>query len=186
MMPTDPPQPGDDLTQFSANVEEVLPRLLVWSRLRLRDRPEIDPEDFVQEVCTRAWSVRDRRDRDGPFGGWMFKIAKFVLLEALRTARNSRGAKFAAGGSTKMAAFGQIPDQLTTMSRRVARRIDARAFVEGLSDLDPIDEKILVLCGLEEMTPKDAAVQVGMSRDAVAKRWLRLRARLTWAGENED
>lgn len=176
------PQPPDPAEQaFGAAIEEVLPRLHVWARLRLRVRPEIDPEDFVQEVCTRAWSVREKRDGDGPFGAWIFQIAKFVLLEALRSTRRSRGARFGLGGSTRLHAIDQLPDALSTMSRRVARRIDAEAFVAKLRDLDPVDEQVLVHCGLEEKLPSEVAAQIGLSVEAVTKRWQRLRERLKWA-----
>ncbi len=50
------------------------------------------------------------------------------------------------------------------------------AQVRELSDKE--DQQIVVWCGLEGMACSDAAVQLGLSTDAVIKRWQRLRQRL--------
>ena len=170
---------GDALGHaFSTELQGVLPRLQVWARLRLRDRVDIDADDFVQEVCVRAWSLHGKRDPAAPFAAWLFRIAKFVLLEISRSLRRSRALGVGRGVEGADPTLGGVADALTTLSKRVARRIDAEAFVASLPELEVTDEQVLLLCGLEGVGPSEAAQRLGLSKDMVTKRWQRLREKL--------
>ncbi len=178
-MTTDGRTGGDGLGDaFGAELESVLPRLQVWARLRLRDRGDIDADDFVQEVCVRAWSLHGKRDPAAPFAAWLFRIAKFVLLEISRSLRRSRALGVGRGAEGADPSLGGVADALTTLSQRVARRIDAEAFVAALPELEQIDEQVLLLCGLESVGPSEAAQRLGLSKEMVTKRWQRLREKL--------
>ena len=82
---------GDDVDAFNLLYARVAPALLAWAEIRLHTRLKrvIDPEDVVQEVWSRAM---DRyRDDDTPdpdkFRPWVFGVAHFVVMEALRKSR---------------------------------------------------------------------------------------------------
>ncbi len=71
-----------------------------------------------------------------------------------------------------------MPDSVTDVSRRIARDEVLAQVVDSLRVLDEIDRNIFVHCGLEGLKPGRVATLVGLSREAVTKRWQRLRTRL--------
>ena len=52
--------------------------------------------------------------------------------------------------------------------------------------MDPVDQKVYLLCGLEDLPHADVAVQLGMERGTVTKRWQRLRAKLRDLAPSSD
>lgn len=165
---------------FSSLVEELAPALYTWADLRIRpsQRAHIDPQDIVQEVWFRAWRAIDKLDpATTPFRLWLFRVAKNVLLEGIRRMqRVDRGAGL--GPTTRLFALNNAPDEATAVSRRMARDENLAAFAGEVRELTQDDQKLVVHCGLEGLPYKDVAERLGISQDAVAKRWQRLRARL--------
>jgi len=173
---------SSEVKRFAPLIERLSPRLLAWVRLRLGGRGgRLDAEDVVQEVWCRALQKLggDRATEDKLSEGWVFQIAKFVLLESLRKAQLLDRVQFAEGRSSRVQAIQQFPAELTTMTRRLAREEGMRAFLDRIEALDPVDKKIYLLCGLEALEHQDVAVQLGMERGAVTKRWQRLRQKLS-------
>ena len=173
-----------DVQRFAPLIERLSPRLLAWVRLRLGKGARLDAEDVVQEVWCRAL-VKVGADPAAAAKlseGWVFQIAKFVLLECLRRSQALKRVQLAEGRSSLVAAFHEYPAELTTMTRRMAREETMRAFLERIEALDPVDQKIYLLCGLEELEHADVAVQLGLERGTVSKRWQRLRAKLAAMG----
>lgn len=163
---------------FGRLYERIAPALYTWATLRIRPalRPSIDPGDLVQEVWCRAWrSFAGFDPGETSFRLWVFRIAKHVLLEAVRRTERSGAAP---GSTTHLAALGEIPDEATAVSRRVARLegLDLlREFIEGLEE----DDRALVIhCGLEGLPHAQVAERLELERETVSKRWQRLRARL--------
>ena len=71
-----------------------------------------------------------------------------------------------------------VPDDATSVSRRVARNDGLARFIEGLEALDNDDRRLLIYRGLEGLMHEDVAKILDLSVSAVEKRWQRLRARL--------
>lgn len=160
---------------------ELAPALFAWARARIR--PElgayVDPADVVQEVWCRALAARAAGEAPPrELRPWLFGVAKNVLLEALRRARSPAFRAGAAGGTTRLLALGRVPDEVTAASVRCARDEGLARFSTWLAALDEPDRELVVNCGLEGLPHAEVAERIGLSRDAAAKRWQRLRARL--------
>jgi DNA-directed RNA polymerase specialized sigma24 family protein len=67
---------------------------------------------------------------------------------------------------------------VTSATRRIARNDALTKFLLRVQALDEDDRALLVHCGLEGLTAGEAAERLGISRDAAAKRWQRLKAQL--------
>jgi RNA polymerase sigma factor (sigma-70 family) len=198
---TQPPQPPDgpderletgelaaeahagDVERFGQLYERIAPSLYTWAELRIRPelRRWIDPQDVVQEVWCRAWRIFPQFDpATGTFRFWIFRVAKNVLLEALRKL-DSPGFKARSGdGSRPGGVFelGDLPDSATAISRRVAREESLQLFSRWVQSLEDDDRMLLIHHGLEGLSQAEVADRLSIQRETVAKRWQRLLARV--------
>lgn len=165
---------------FAGLYDQAAPALFAWASLRIhrRYRAAIGPEDLVQEIWLRAYRSFSTYDPARSFRGWVFGVAKNVLFEVQRALHKREKEHGADGNTGRLEALGDVPDQASTITRRVARDDAVRAFVRQVEGLDEFDRKIVVHCGFEELTQREAAERLGIGYEAVAKRWQRLRTRL--------
>ncbi len=161
---------------FSALYSRVAPALHAWAALRIGSvlRRWLDPEDCVQEILLRAYKRFDSYDANkGSFRGWLFGIANNVMREVL--ARQSRVGTPRVSAAEAMA---ELPDDATSVSRKVARDEALGHFVASLHELTDEQRKLLVYRGLEGLPHQEVASLMGLSTSAVEKRWQRLLERL--------
>jgi len=173
---------GDTTTaaRFSAHYGSVAGALRAWSALQVRGAlaGSVDPEDLVQETCLAAFRAYERYDAEqGDFRAWFFGVAHNVLRGALRTAARAR-MRGAVGAVPLASAAGSIPEEATTISRRVARDESLRRFVDEVSALDEEDRQLLLWRGLEGLGHAEVGELLGLGAEGARKRWQRLRARL--------
>lgn len=171
-----------DAPSFEALYARLAPALLAWVRLRMLAplRAHMDEQDVVAEVWLRALKAFSAYDpARGAFRPWFFQVAKHALLDLLR--KSSSGAVPLA---TRLdsAPLSEVPDESTTISRRLARDEAMAAFLERLGALPEEDRELLVHCGLEGMAARDAATRLGLTPAAAEQRWLRLRRRIAERG----
>ncbi|MEZ6017892.1 MAG: sigma-70 family RNA polymerase sigma factor [Planctomycetota bacterium] len=170
---------GGDADGFARLYEHIAPALHTWAELRIRpeQRAVIEPGDLVQEVWFRAWRQLEGFDSEStPFRFWIFRIAKNVLLEATR--QSQRAERVGSGSSERLRALDALADSITGVSMRLARDEGLARFRATVASLPPEEQKLVLHCGLEGLSYKEVAPRLGLSLEAVAKRWQRLRARL--------
>jgi DNA-directed RNA polymerase specialized sigma24 family protein len=73
----------------------------------------------------------------------------------------------------------QIPDDVSSFTRRVAREEGLKHFLAEVEGLPAQDRELLLLCGLEGRPTAEAAELLDLSHDAATKRWQRLREQLS-------
>lgn len=175
---------GDD-EGFASLYERLAPALYTWADLRINRtaRSRIDAEEVVQEVWWRAMDGFARFDpAKGTFRAWIFRIATHVLLESFRKARFRTRAE----DSGRQARVHSLPPELaaqaTSISRAASQADSVRAMAQAVRELETTDRKVFVHCGLEGLSVPKAAELCGISEDACAKRWQRLRTRLRESG----
>jgi RNA polymerase sigma-70 factor, ECF subfamily len=170
---------GGDSDSFGRLYEHIAPALLTWAEFRIRpeQRQHVDPSDVVQEVWFRAWRQMESFDPEAtPFRFWIFRIAKNVLLEAVRKTRRADVA--GAGTTAKIQQLGELQDTMTAVSMRLSRDEGLAAFRHEVDALPEEERKLVVHCGLEGLPLGEVAERLGISTEAAGKRWQRLRARL--------
>jgi RNA polymerase sigma-70 factor (ECF subfamily) len=146
-------------------------------------RARLDAHDLLQEVWLRAWKRFDSYDSArSSFRAWILGIAKNVLYEVQRKIGAEPLLAAPADPSQRLLSLESLQDSVTSISKRLARDDALARFLAEAERLDPTDHKVLVHCGLEDLTCAQAATLLGMSEDAVMKRWQRLRARLREGG----
>ncbi len=167
-----------DREGFTRLYARLAPALHAWIDLRLpmTMRSRVGPEDLMHEVWWKALDAFGTYDPDrAPFRAWLFTIAKRVFISAVRREGAASQAGLPAGGGSMVTS---VPASVTDVSRRVTRDQVLADVVTALRELDKTDQSVFVHCGLEGQTASQVAPLVGLSRDAVLKRWQRLRERL--------
>lgn len=166
---------------FTELYTHLAPTLCAWTTMRARTvlRGRIEVEDLMQETWYRAHRGFARFDAGAiPFRAWLLGIAKNVLLEAFRKARVQGKVQSEEGETERAALLANVPESVTSLTRRVARDDSMREFVAWVDTL-PVEEKELVVgCGLEGQSCVVIATRLGLSDETVTKRWQRLRARM--------
>lgn len=131
----------------------------------------------MQEVWCRAWRSFETFDpARSTFRLWVFRIAKHVLLEAVRRAERDGTPH---GSTTQLRALGEIPDEATAISRRVARLEGLDLLRDWIDALGEEDRSLVIHCGLEGLPHAQVAERLELERETVSKRWQRLRTRLS-------
>jgi len=159
----------------------ILPALYAWARLRIRPeyRRVLSPEDLVQEVWLRGAEAFGSFDAaKTSFRAWIFTVAKNVLYEVQRKAWKLTRERAPEGSTSRLLALNEVPDDVTSLTQRVQRDEGVKIFLSLVAELDDEDRKTLIHCGLEELSLREAAERLDISRDALAKRWQRLRDRM--------
>ena len=176
--------PGPAAPAFAQLYPAVAPALHAWASMRLGsgDRGRIAPEDLTQEVWLRAFEIFAKFDAARmAFRPWLFAVAKHVLLEVRRRLRHARPEQAALGSTSRLLALDQVPEEVTSISRRLAKDEALQRFLDRLHQLDPVELQTALHCGIEGMPQAEAAARLGELPATTAKRWQRLREHMrTW------
>jgi RNA polymerase sigma-70 factor (ECF subfamily) len=167
-------------------------RALLGHCYRLLGSP-FEAEDAVQETFVRAWSHRDRYDRDrGGLQGWLFAIATNVCLDMLRGRQRRTRAMDLAPASQAGSALGEpLPERAWVLPMPDARVLAAGddpsalvverehlrlAFIVALQLLPPRQRAVLLLRDVLCFSAAEAADHLGTTVAAVNSALQRARA----------
>lgn len=160
------PRPLRALDQTSAQwfAAEVLPHepeLRVWLRLRF---PWLnDADNIARDSIARLWrrfSAQDRRPPDSP-KAMLFAIARNAAYDEGRR----RGVAQMQGLSELEEA--SLPDERTDVAETVSVRQELELLADALRELPDGCRQVVTLCKLYGLTPKEAAVRLGISEHTV-------------------
>ena len=163
---------------FSDSYREAAPAVFAWVGAHLGPglRSELDPEDVLQEVACRAFARQaDYDPEQGPFRAWLFGIARNVLFQSLeRMTGSGRPDRewLTTGGLSR------VPEEATSVTRRVARDDSQRRFLDLVDDLTEEERALVLQRGLEGLPHEEIATELGIEPATAAKRWGRLVPRL--------
>jgi len=164
----------------------VAPSIHAWASLRLRGPAGrfFQPEDIVQEAWLRALRDFGSYDPDrAPFRRWIYGIVHNVMREALCAAgRLARMRGRASRESSTVFDVSHVPAEITTLSRRLSRDQEIRAFMEQVESMEPEERDLLSLRGLEGLPFDEIARHLRIGSAAARKRWERLRTKLKTKG----
>lgn len=176
---------GGDRERFGGLYARSAPALAVWAAVRIPAalRSRLDPEDLAQEVWSRAFARFATFDPAlGPFRAWLFGIARHVLLQTFRTLRE----RLDQGSPESAHVIEDVPDDVTSLSRRLARSDDVRRIVAQVATLDDGERMLFLRHGIEGAPLGEIAAELGITREAAKKRWMRLRERIAAHAEAGD
>lgn len=182
---------GDD-EALATLFERYRPRLFQMVRIRLHPRLQgrIDPSDVLQEayldIVEQFPNYVQKRSSMSPFiwlrlvtGQRLARIHRMHLGAEMRDAGREisihRGA-FPRATSISIAA--QLLGRLTSVSQAVVRAEMRAKLQEAVNAMDEIDREIIALRHFEELTNREVAELLNLSKSATSNRYIRALARL--------
>lgn len=131
----------------------------LWSfTLRLTSGDHTRAEDVMQETLLRAW--RSPRVLDGTHGsvrGWLFTVARHLVVDEWRSARSQREVTSAAPPEVA------VPDDTD-------RVLQSWLIADGLARLSADHRAVLVECFYRRRSIAEAALRLGLPEGTVKSR----------------
>lgn len=142
-------------------------------------RSAFDFQDALHETFRRAFEPRAREGYDGirPYGPYLSMIARNVVLRSFR----AREVLFPAVGDDHVAADAPvvIAGQAPASPERGVHDEQVRNLVDGFLDtLDDTERRLVELRFRQGMSQRDAADELGLGRQRIRTRELKLRKQL--------
>ena len=159
-----------DAAAFDAVYEEF--RARVYSFLARLSRSRDVAEDLAEETWLRLVSTGRRLRPDTRLGPWLFTVARNLYYSYCRSRALDESA---AGGLISLWPAGR--PRPSPFEEAAARELERRV-ERGLAALSAPYREALLLVGVEELTPSEAAAVCGLAPDAFRQRLSRARAAL--------
>ncbi len=130
--------------------------------------------DLTSETFVRAAGALGSFDPGrGTSRAWLFGIAGHVYARHCEQVASGREAAARYAGWRELAS-----DEIDELTARIDAQRAGRELIERCSQLPELDRTAIELVDLAELTPKEAAAALGVSRVVLRKRLSRARARL--------
>jgi RNA polymerase sigma factor (sigma-70 family) len=165
-------QPPSTRAVFEQVYRRNVEVLMAYFARRCRDPQtvaDLTSETFVQALASFArFDARRGSDR-----AWLFGIAAHVFARHCALAAGSREAITRLGGRRSL-----DEDEIEELAERIDAERDGAAILQRCAQLPEIERAALELVDLGGLTPKEAALALGVSRVALRQRLSRARSRL--------
>lgn len=165
-------------------------RKMVELRMHAKVRARIDASDVLQEslveVIRQIGSFKDKQETM-PVFTWMRLITGSQIKQfhrrhlgvEKRDAKREISLLKSAPAASSIFLANQLAGQFTSVDRNL-RKVDAAEKLEMvLNEMEPSDREIIAMRHFEELTTEEMAVELGLTRSGVLKRYGRALRRLT-------
>ena len=154
--------------------------LMRYFARRCRDPQAI--ADLTSETFVRAVDGFARFDpRRGSDRAWLFGIAAHVFARHCEQSTGGRDAAARLGGHRTL-----DEDEIEELAERIDSEREGAALMRRFERLPEVERAAVELVDLEGLTPKEAALALGVSGVAFRKRLSRARARLRKDHQDND
>jgi RNA polymerase sigma factor (sigma-70 family) len=138
--------------------------------------------DLTSETFARAMEGFAGFDpRRGSDRAWLFGIAAHVFARHCEQSAGGRDAVARLGGRRTL-----DEDEIEELAGRIDAEREGAALMQRYARLPPVERTAIELVDLEELTPKEAALALGVSRVSFRQRLSRARSRLRKEHHNND
>jgi RNA polymerase sigma-70 factor (ECF subfamily) len=155
---------------------------MVEVRMHPRLQGRVDASDVIQETFIEAARVLNngQQNQDIPVYLWLRRLANQKLIQAHRqhlqaAGRDARREQAQAGqpeaSSVSIARF--LIGNFTSPSLQAVRQERESSLQQALEKMDPLDREVLALRHFEQLSGPESAEILGISHDAVKKRYIR-------------
>ena len=164
--------PSPPLREFEQIYRRNVEVLMGYFARRVRDPQTV--ADLTSETFVRAVDGFAGFDpRRGSDRAWLFGIATRVFARHCDRSASTRDAAARLGGHRSLG-----EDEIEELAARIDAEREGAALMARLVQLPAVERAALELVDIEELSPKEAAQVLGVSRVALRKRLSRARSRL--------
>jgi RNA polymerase sigma-70 factor (ECF subfamily) len=164
--------PSSPLEEFEQVYLRNVDVLMGYFARRCRDPQTV--ADLTSETFVRAVDGFAGFDpRRGSDRAWLFGIAARVFARHCEQSAGGRNAVARLGGHRLL-----DEDEIEELVERIDAEREGAALMRRCEQLPAVERAAIELVDLEELTPKEAALALGVSRVAFRKRLSRARSRL--------
>lgn len=148
---------GGESEAFGSLYDFYMPRVYRFVLLKVSRREEA--EDLTHQTFLKAWERIDQYNFQGySFGSWLYRIARNTVIDYYR-------------GSTPHVSVENIPEELLATSDSTENdtetRMEWEGLLESIAKMKDIEQDVLIMRFVEEMTHKEVAEVIGKSEGAV-------------------
>lgn len=166
--------PSSRLEEFERAYRRNVVALMGYFARRCRDPQTV--ADLTSETFVRAVDGFARFDpQRGSDRAWLFGIAAHVFAQHCEQSAGGRQAIERLGGGHRQLGS----DEIEELAGRIDAEREGAALIQRCAQLPAVERAAIELVDLDGLTPKEAAVALGVSRVAFRKRLSRGRARLS-------
>jgi RNA polymerase sigma factor (sigma-70 family) len=164
--------PSSPLAEFEQVYLRNVGVLMGYFARRCRDPQTV--ADLTSETFVRAVDGFARFDpRRGSDRAWLFGIAAHVFARHCEQSAGGRDAAARLGGHRAL-----DEDEIEELAERIDAEREGAALMQRCARLPAVERAAIELVDLEGLTPKEAALALGVSGVAFRKRLSRARSRL--------
>jgi RNA polymerase sigma factor (sigma-70 family) len=164
--------PSSPLEEFEQVYLRNVDVLMGYFARRCRDPQTV--ADLTSETFVRAVDGFAGFDpRRGSDRAWLFGIAARVFASHCEQSAGGRDAAARLGGHRPL-----DEDEIEELVERIDAEREGAALMQRCAQLPAVERAAIELVDIEELTPKEAALALGVSRVAFRKRLSRARSRL--------
>ena len=172
--------PNSLLEEFEQVYLRNVEVLMGYFARRCRDPHTV--ADLTSETFVRAMDGFARFDpRRGSDRAWLFGIAAHVFARHCEQSAGGRDVIARLGGHRTL-----DDDEIEELAGRIDAEREGAALMQRYARLPAVERAAIELVDLEGLTPKEAALALGVSRVAFRQRLSRARARLRKEHEDND
>lgn len=163
---------NQDAIAHRALFDRYFARVFVFIERRVEDR-ELARE-LTSDVFLEVWEQAGRFRGDAKVSTWIFGIARFKSLEAVRGQQRFKRSRVVAGGDELLS---RVPESRSSATQLGAREA-LRRVAEAMDRLPRDQREALELAVIEGLEPEEIASRQQISRDTVKTRISRARRAL--------
>jgi RNA polymerase sigma factor (sigma-70 family) len=172
--------PSSSLEEFEQVYLRNVDVLMGYFARRCRDPQTV--ADLTSETFVRGMDGSARFDpRRGSDRAWLFGIAARVFARHCERSAGDRDVVARLGGRRAL-----DEDEIEELAERIDAEREGAALMQRYARLPPVERAAIELVDLEGLTPKEAALALGISGVAFRKRLSRARARLRKEHQGND
>jgi RNA polymerase sigma factor (sigma-70 family) len=172
--------PTSPLEEFEQVYVRNVDGLMGYFARRCRDPQTV--ADLTSETFVRAVDGFAGFDpRRGSDRAWLFGIAARVFARHCDQSAGGRDAVARLGGHRSL-----DEDEIEELAERIDAERQGAALIRRCEQLPAVERAAIELVDIEELTPKEAALALGVSRVAFRKRLSRARSRLRKEHQSDE
>jgi RNA polymerase sigma-70 factor (ECF subfamily) len=122
-------------------------------------------EDLTHEVFLKSWKkISDYRIREFPFSSWLYRIARNEVIDYYRLQKNNLSLEEI---FDKDKENNVIPDQTQSPLDSTEKNIKKEKLMQAIQKLNPIEQDIIILKFIEDLSTQKIAENLGKTNLAV-------------------